>query len=37
MVLRAHALQSVQDRLKSVSNGGYFILESQTVFRLYVP
>jgi hypothetical protein len=33
MVLPAHALQTLQVRLKSVSNEGHFSVEVQTVSR----
>jgi hypothetical protein len=33
----AHALQGLQDRIKSVSNEGHFTLEAETIFRQYLP
>jgi hypothetical protein len=35
--MSAHALKTVQVRLKLVSNEGYFTSDVKTVFRLYLP
>jgi hypothetical protein len=37
MVVAAHALQAMEVRLKSVSKEGHFSLQTEKIFRPYLP